>query len=72
MAPGDFVDGDAEHGGDFLALGGAGRPAAQGDGGDAAFVEAAALGSSATVICCSRQRSATVWIMAMRGRKRCR
>ena len=44
MAPGDFVDGDAEDGGDFLALGWTGGPAAKGDGGDAAFVEADSLG----------------------------
>ena len=44
MPPGDLVDGDAEYGGDFLALGGARRPAAQGDRGDAAVVEAGALG----------------------------
>jgi hypothetical protein len=44
VAPGNLVDGDAENGGDFLALGGAGCPASQRDGGDAAFVEAALRG----------------------------
>jgi hypothetical protein len=39
VTPGDLVDGDAEDGGDFLALGGAGCPAAERDGGDAAIVE---------------------------------
>ena len=65
VSPGDFVDGDAEDGGDFLALGGAGRPAAEGDGGDAAVVEAAALGELGDADVAVRwQRSATVWVMA--------
>src|SRR4051794_26403187 len=42
MTPGYLVDGNTEHVGDLLALGGAWRPAAQGDRGDAALIQTAA------------------------------
>ena len=44
VSPGNLVDGDFKHGGNFLALEGAWRPAAQGDRSDAVHVEAAAVG----------------------------
>lgn len=44
VAPGDFVDGDAEHSGDLLAFGRTGSPTAQGDGRDPAIIKAAAFG----------------------------
>ena len=65
VPPGDFVDGDAEDGGDLLALGRAGRPAAERDGRDAAPSRPLRSANSATVMPCSRQRSATVRIMVV-------
>ncbi len=44
MSPLDFLDGDVEHGGDFLPLVGRGSPAAECDRRDARFIETAALG----------------------------
>jgi hypothetical protein len=44
VSPGNLVDRDFKHGGNFLALEGAWRPAAQGDRGDAGLVDTAAVG----------------------------
>lgn len=44
VPPGNLVDSDSEHGGNLLAFSGTRRPAAQGDRGDAALVEAATIG----------------------------
>src|SRR5204863_7618111 len=44
VSPGNLVDGDFKHSGNFLALEGTWRPAAQGDRRDAALVEAASAG----------------------------
>jgi hypothetical protein len=44
VSPGNLVDGDLKHGCNFLPFERAWRPAAQGDRGDAALVEAATVG----------------------------